>query len=347
MSTVLLPLSLTLGPPLLVAFLVGVGRVPSRLDWLLSALLCAGVALHAHVAGPIWAWIGFGWRWLPLGAAVAAMLWSARQASPRPILPPRTRRRFAHTTVRGAVVVVLGVSLLHLHLARTAPAGAVDLAFPLEQGRYVVLQGGASRVLNHHRAVPAQAHAVDLVALNRHGQRARGVRPERLEAYEIFDRAVLAPCDGTVMGASDGTPDTPIGEKHQGGPAGNHVLLSCAVEGREITVLLAHLRAGSVTVGVGGEVGRGAPLGRVGSSGRSTEPHLHVHAVRGRGRSLDTVIAGGEAIPLTFEGRGLARNVVIEVPEEMNLSGRPGPGTHTSCRRASSASAPSRSISFS
>ena len=311
----MLPLSLTLGPPLLVAVLVGVGRVPSRLDWLLSALLCAGVALHAHMAGPIWAWIGFGWRWLPLGAAAAAVLWSARQARTRPVLPPRAGRRFAHTTARGAAAVVVGILLLHLHIARNAPTGAVDLAFPLEQGRYAVIQGGVSRVLNHHRTVRAQAHAVDLVALNRHGRRAQGVWPERLEAYEIFDREVVAPCDGVVSGTSDGAPDTPIGRKSQGGAAGNHVLLSCEVDGREITVLLAHLRAGSATVGVGGEIGRGAPLGRVGSSGRSTEPHLHVHAVRGRGRSLDTVIAGGEAVPLTFEGRSLARNAVIEVPE--------------------------------
>ena len=267
------------------------------------------------MAGPIWTWIGFGWRWLPLGIAAAGVLWSARQARTRPILPPRASRRFAHTAVRGAVAVVIGILLLDLHIARNVPGGAVDLGFPLEPGRYAVAQGGASRVLNHHLVVPAQAHAVDLVGLNGKGQRARGIWPKRLEAYEIFDHEVVAPCDGMVSGASDGASDTSIGEKGRGGPAGNYVLLSCTVEDREITVLLAHLRAGSVAAEVGDAVERGAPLGRVGNSGRSTEPHLHIHAVRGLGRSLDTVIAGGEAVPLTFGGRSVVRNAIIEVPE--------------------------------
>ena len=315
MSTFLLPLALTMGPPLLASVLVATGKARSRLDWLLSALLCAGVALYVYVAGAIWTWIGFGWRWLPLGVAAVAVLWSAWRARTRPTLPPQARRRFAHTTARGAGVVVIGVLLLNLHIARIAPEGAVDLAFPLEHGRYAVVQGGASRALNHHLMVPAQMHAIDIIALNSQGQRAWGVRPERLEAYDILDREVVAPCGGLVSGATDGAPDTPIGEMSRGGAAGNHVLLSCVVENREITVLLAHLRAGSMAVGVGDIVERGTPLGRVGNSGRSTEPHLHIHAVRGFGRSLDTVIADGEAVPLTFKGRNLVRNAIIKVPE--------------------------------
>jgi murein DD-endopeptidase MepM/ murein hydrolase activator NlpD len=39
--------------------------------------------------------------------------------------------------------------------------------------------------------------------------------------------------------------------------------------------LYAHLKPGSVRVKVGDRVAAGTPLGKLGSSGNSTEPHLH------------------------------------------------------------------------
>ncbi len=42
-------------------------------------------------------------------------------------------------------------------------------------------------------------------------------------------------------------------------------------------VLLAHLARGTVAVRAGDRVRAGAVLGRVGNSGNSSEPHLHIH----------------------------------------------------------------------
>jgi murein DD-endopeptidase MepM/ murein hydrolase activator NlpD len=42
-----------------------------------------------------------------------------------------------------------------------------------------------------------------------------------------------------------------------------------------VCVLLAHLRRGSLRVGVGDRVRRGDRLAECGNSGNSTEPHLH------------------------------------------------------------------------
>ena len=321
MSAVWLPLLFSLGPPLLVAYSMTVGRARGKLDWLLSALVCAGVALLVHAAATVWLSIGVRWRWLPLAVAAGALLWSARKARPRRSPARRSRRWFAHAAARGAAAIVLSIFLLDILFARKIPGGAVDLAFPLSPGRYAVVHGGASRLLNHHAAVPAQAHAMDLVALNGAGRRASGARPERLEAYEIFNREVVSPCAGRVSGMSDNAPDGAIGGPLPvEGAAGNYVLLSCSVEGRDITVLLAHLRAGSMAVDIGGEVERGALLGRVGNSGRSSEPHLHIHAVRGLQRGLDIVLKHGEAVPLTFEKRVFVRNSVINIRRE---TGRP------------------------
>ena len=308
----LVPLGLTLGLPLLVSGAVAVTRPRSLLDWLLSALLCGGVAACVYLAGA-WAWIGFGWRGLPLLAAVAASLWSARYLRGLPVLPRKSPLPLVFQCVMVALVAGL---LINLHTASFAPAGAVDLTFPLAGGRFVVLQGGAAAALNHHRAVSAQSHAIDIAALNEQGRRAQGVRrPEALDAYEIHDQAVVAPCEGVVLGRSDGTPDAPVGQAGSSRPAGNHVLLSCVVDGTEVTLLLAHFRAGSVAVAHGDWVERGARLGRVGNSGHSTEPHHHVHAVRGREADLQAVLATAEAVPLTFNGRYLIRNSIVHLPD--------------------------------
>lgn len=315
MNALLLALGIVLGVPLLLSGMTAFARPRSRLDWLFSALLCAGVSWFMYSSGAVWSWIGFGWRIVPLAAAAVAVAWSARRLRTRPVLPSaRPFLPLAGTVFRGAMAALIAGMLIDLHMARLAPAGAVDLWFPLKGGRFAILHGGGA-ALNYHHSVPAQAYATDIVALNHRGRRAQGVRPEALDAYEIFDRAVVAPCDGIVSGTSDGAPDAPIGRADPLKPAGNHVLLFCAAGRAGITLLLAHFRSGSVAVARGDRVRRGTLLGRVGNSGYSTEPHLHVHAVRGSETGPGAVLATARAVPLTFNGRFLTRNDVVHVPD--------------------------------
>ena len=81
-------------------------------------------------------------------------------------------------------------------------------------------------------------------------------------------------------------------------PVGNHVALAC--DGHDAIVYLAHMQEGSVLVQTGDEVQTGQPLGKVGNSGNTSEPHLHIHA------ELD-----GKGVPLTFDGRFLVRNQIV------------------------------------
>jgi len=57
----------------------------------------------------------------------------------------------------------------------------------------------------------------------------------------------------------------------------------------------AHLRARSVSVKLGAKVKAGDPIGEVGNSGDSSEPHLHFHVMNAR----DPEQADG--IPVVFE----------------------------------------------
>jgi len=59
---------------------------------------------------------------------------------------------------------------------------------------------------------------------------------------------------------------------------GNHVVLDLG-DGRY--ALYAHFKPGSVRVKAGDRVSRGQVLGEVGTSGNSSEPHLHFHVMDG------------------------------------------------------------------
>lgn len=96
------------------------------------------------------------------------------------------------------------------------------------------------------------------------------------ESYYAWGEDVLSAGWGRVVAVVADQPDLEIGEapspaRH---PAGNHVVVQ---HGRALFSVYAHLQQWSLSVGVGDRVERGQVLGRVGNSGSSTEPHLHVH----------------------------------------------------------------------
>lgn len=211
--------------------------------------------------------------------------------------------------IRLAMVAVAAIVVMQALLGqRPLPGPALDLDLPLGDGIYRVASGGSTKLLNPHlgtlepdrfRPWRGQSYAVDLVAVGRWGSRvATGTG---LEAYAVFGAPVVAPCAGTVVRALDGIPDTHTGAGRPVPLEGNHVILQCGGS----WVVLAHLQRGTVRVAEGQEVASGTLLGRVGNSGQSDEPHLHIHA--------QTPGTGGEPlsgapIPVTFDGRYLVRN---------------------------------------
>jgi murein DD-endopeptidase MepM/ murein hydrolase activator NlpD len=104
-----------------------------------------------------------------------------------------------------------------------------------------------------------------------------------------------------VAHVEDQLPDQTPPETDQRHPAGNHVRLVCG----EADVLLAHLMRSSVAVTSGQWVEAGQLIGRVGNSGLSLEPHLHLHA-QYRGPAGNFL--AGEPMPLRIDGRVLVRN---------------------------------------
>jgi murein DD-endopeptidase MepM/ murein hydrolase activator NlpD len=176
------------------------------------------------------------------------------------------------------------------------------------------MQGGDNEVMNHHFPVRAQRHALDIVGMNRAGFRADGLAPAELSRYAIYGAPVHAPCAGEVLLARDGLaeqPPGPLGEAGRKTPLGNTVLIYCT---SDITVVLAHLKPHSVRVAAGDRVAVGTELGAVGNSGNTTEPHLHLHAVRGKVTDPLSAVYDAEPVLLSIDGQIPVRNDRLLTP---------------------------------
>ncbi|WP_052434466.1 M23 family metallopeptidase [Streptacidiphilus melanogenes] len=230
----------------------------------LAFVALAGVA-YFGLGVPVPATVPRWERWI---AAVAATAVVADVVVRAPGLRDDLSPTDAVAPLLALVLAVVAVADRHDRpAARSSP-----LSWPLGEGDWQVVEGDG-RLLNHHWSVPAQRGALDIVGRARGGRSSRPVFPGRLSDYPIYRVPVLAPAAGRVVVARDGAPDHPTAGTH---PAGNHVVIDT---GRE-RILLAHLTPGSIEAAPGDHVRAGQRLGLVGSSGNSTEPHLHIHAVR-------------------------------------------------------------------
>ncbi|HXH05513.1 MAG TPA: M23 family metallopeptidase [Vicinamibacterales bacterium] len=272
--------------------------------WLRAALLL--VALDGALYGGLQARPGrLGvvlWQIGPplvLGLAIALLaagLVTALRARHR-----GSRARLGGLAALGLVVASMPLYTVYPSSYDDAPS-AVRFRLPLD-GLVTVAWGGRERETNYHVVDPAQRWAYDLlVAENGISYRGEGAT---VEDYLGYGLPVLAPAAGIVREVVDGEPDTPIGTGWRGAnPAGNHVVLEVA-PGQFLFV--AHLRPRSLRVRRGDRVRAGQPIGAVGNSGNSSEPHVHLHL-------QDTPGELGEAIPFYFfdyevDGRRVERGM--------------------------------------
>ena len=148
-----------------------------------------------------------------------------------------------------------------------------------------------------HGLGPHGRLSLDIVKLNRYGNRANSLMPSRLGQYHIYSETLYSPCSGTVRKAVAGLPDNAPDYVDKSNPLGNHVVIAC--KGTEVT--MAHMMQDSVLVKKGDRVAEGRPIGKVGNSGFSNEPHLHIQANK----------ADGRPTPMRFDRRFLSINDLV------------------------------------
>ena len=160
----------------------------------------------------------------------------------------------------------------------------VELGPPVRGGIWTALEGCCDYDTHHRRGllvvngneVVSQRFAIDWIMLDRR-HRAWVGDPDRLSSYLSYGQPLIAAADGKVIIVRDGSPDqsppdNPIPPSVPELP-GNRVILRV---GPGTYLLYAHMRPGSVQVHVGERVRRGQVLGRLGNSGNSATPHLHL-----------------------------------------------------------------------
>jgi hypothetical protein len=302
--------------PLAMALWLIVGRPPSRADLLLRVGAAWTLLFGVALAG---LWLALPLATVPLLAAllVGASVAGSARLDPKPAGSGlRSIGRWA-----GRLAAAAGLST-GLWLAvpaaagQIAPAGAVDLAFPFESGRYLVANGGSTGRVNGHFMTlgpryarwRGESYAVDLIRIDALGFRTRERRllssPSDPRRYLTFGQPVVSPCSGRVEEAVQDRPDMPVPVRDRRNLEGNFVRLRCGA----YVVLIAHFARGAVRVSAGQQVAVGTPLGLVGNSGNSDEPHLHIHVQRPGPASAPL---SGDPLFVTFGGRFLARNRVV------------------------------------
>lgn len=205
---------------------------------------------------------------------------------------------------------------VHSDIPIAAGFSKVTYRFPLRGAWYAGV--GPTFHTGHRWALPEE-YAFDIAKLGAGDLTHKG-DGTKFSDYYAYGADVLAAADGRVVAAENGQTENPgmmrrPGEtqdayaervrqnqagllaKGTSGIAGNYVMID---HGQGEYSLYAHLLPGSVRVHAGDTVKAGDVIARLGSSGNSTEPHLHFQVCD---RPEPLMCAG---IPINFTG--------IEIP---------------------------------
>lgn len=280
------------------------GSSKNKLDWLIKLLVIWFYLIYIFLTGR-WDWLSYHLRFVLVVLFLIATFKSYLKTKTLSFNSTRNLKKLLSLGFNSFALLIFAALNIFVLQGYSISDKLVRLSFPLHDGIYYIAQGGNSPLLNHHNVNRTQQYALDIVKLNSFGARATGLYPQRLGNYNIFGETVYSPCDGIIKNTKDGLANLTPPERDSQHPAGNYVLIGC----KNVEVLIAHLMNGSVAVSEGESVKQNLPLGKVGNSGNTSEPHLHIHAQKKttRDSTLD-----GEGVPIIFDRRFLVRNSLID-----------------------------------
>ncbi len=166
------------------------------------------------------------------------------------------------------VIYILPITILFGISPITYPTNidsemSITIKMPIENA---VLFGG--KEYKTHAMWASECYAFDIL------EEPYEVGSSNLDDYGIFGEDIYSPVSGIVIGMENNEIDIEPNIEEFTSSLGNYLYIK--LDDTSTYLILAHLKQNSITVSVGDEISVGEYLGKVGNSGTTSEPHLHI-----------------------------------------------------------------------
>ncbi|MFC2132982.1 M23 family metallopeptidase [Bacteroidota bacterium] len=172
------------------------------------------------------------------------------------------------------VLITIGANtFLYPNIITSMPFPPVEECVILDlpiKGTWLVGHAGASELTNPHTS---NKYAIDFLKLGDDNRFYKG-NEESVWDFYSFDSPVYSPVTGRVTEIVNHLESDSLGIPDRENLGGNYIVIDA---GNNKFVYMAHLRKNSIVAKVGQDVESGEYIARIGNSGNTTFPHLHIH----------------------------------------------------------------------
>lgn len=184
------------------------------------------------------------------------------------------------------VTIILGISDI-TYPTKANLKDTIYVTIPIEKS--IPLGGKGYKT---HAIWPSECYAYDILS------EPYDTGNKELESYGVYNADVISPVSGTIIGLGNSEPDILPNTEEFISLLGNYVFIE--IDDTGTYMILAHFKQGSIALSVGDRVEEGEYIGKVGNSGTTSEPHLHIQ--HQRNNPLEMIYPTcSEGLPIEFK----------------------------------------------
>ncbi|WP_158540720.1 M23 family metallopeptidase [Romboutsia weinsteinii] len=184
------------------------------------------------------------------------------------------------------ITVLLGVSPI-TYPTNATTNDSISVKMPIENA--VIFGGNEYKI---HAMWPSECYAYDIL------KEPYNVESLNVHDYGIFGEDIISPVKGRVIGIENNEQDIIPNTEEFTSSLGNYIFIE--IEETNTYLILAHLMQDSIGVLVGEYIDEGEVIGKVGNSGTTSEPHLHIQHQRNNPLEMKFPVCS-EGLPITFK----------------------------------------------